>query len=87
MRHRVPIMAYSPLGSDNPVLGDPTLKKVADRHGVAPAAIAVAWTMRNGRTISIPESGSAAHVRENAKALEVQLNAADLAELDRAFPA
>jgi len=55
--------------------------------GYTPAAVALAWTMRSGHAISIPESGSAAHVRENAAALSLKLTAQDLADLDRAFPA
>jgi len=51
-----------------------------------PAAIALAWTIRSGRVIAIPESGSAAHVRENAAALSLGLTVEDLADLDRAFP-
>jgi len=86
-RHGVPIMAYSPLGSGNGLLRHPVLARVADRHAVAAAAVAIAWTMRNGRTISIPESGSVSHIRQDAAALALRLSAQDLAELDQAFPA
>ncbi len=85
-RHGMPIMAYSPLGSGGGLLQDAGLRRVATRLGVSPAAVAIAWTMRDGRTISIPESGSPDHVRENAAALTLRLSEADLAELDRAFP-
>ncbi|ACD60268.1 morphine 6-dehydrogenase (Naloxone reductase) [Xanthomonas oryzae pv. oryzae PXO99A] len=37
--------------------------------------------------IAITESGTAAHVRANAAACGLQLDARDLAEMDRAFPA
>lgn len=83
----VPIMAYSPLGNASGLLRHPALARVAARHGTTPAAAALAWTMRDGRTIAIPESGSSAHVRENAAAMTLRLDAADLAELDAAFPA
>lgn len=86
-RHGVPIMAYSPLGTgDRNLLGNPTLARVAARHAVAPAAVAIAWTMRGGQTIAIPESGSSPHIRAAAAALHLQLDAQDLAELDQAFP-
>jgi diketogulonate reductase-like aldo/keto reductase len=87
IRHAVPIMAYSPLGSGNDLLRNAALAAVAGRHGTNPAAVALAWTMRSGWSISIPESGSPAHVLENAAALTLDLTAQDLAELDRAFPA
>src|SRR5262245_13046513 len=38
----VMVMAYSPLGQ-GPLLRKPALRKVADRHGVDPAAVALAW--------------------------------------------
>lgn len=84
-RHGVPVMAYSPLGSGNDLLRNPALARVAERHASNPAAVAIAWTMRSGHVISIPESGAPAHVRQNAAALSVRLTAQDLAELDRAF--
>lgn len=86
-RHGVPLMAYSPLGSDGRLLRNPALAEVASKHAVTPAAVAIAWTMRDGTTMSIPESGSASHIRENARAAAVSLDAQDLALLDRAFPA
>jgi diketogulonate reductase-like aldo/keto reductase len=65
----------------------PALARVAERHASNPAAVALAWTMRSGHAISIPESGAAAHVRENAAALTLRLTEEDLAELDKGFPA
>ena len=85
-RHSVPIMAYSPLGRTGELLRNPALIRVAERRRVTPAAVALAWTIRSSRVIAIPESGSSAHVRENAEALSLGLTEADLAELDRAFP-
>ena len=86
--HRMPIMAYSPLGSGGRggLLSNPALKTVADARGVAPAAIALAWAMRDGRTIALMESGSAAHVREDAAAAALELSAAEIKALDAAFP-
>ncbi len=86
-RHGMPIMAYSPLGSGGGMLRNPGLARVAARLGTSPAAVAIAWTMRNGQTISIPESGSVDHVRENASAAGLRLSPQDLAELDQVFPA
>jgi diketogulonate reductase-like aldo/keto reductase len=87
-RHSVPIMAYSPLGRGSELLlQNAALMRVAERHHCSPAAIALAWTMRSGHVISIPESGSPAHVRENALAQWLRLTDLDLGELNQAFPA
>lgn len=85
--HRMPVMAYSPLGRGSALLQNPSLIAVARRHGVEPPAVALAWTMRSGRVITITESGSSEHVRQNAAALSLRLGEDDLKELDRAFPA
>ncbi len=85
-RHRVPIMAYSPLGRGGDLLRNPALVRVAGRHQSSPATIALAWTIRSGRVIAIPESGSPAHVRQNAAAFSLRLTDQDVDELNRAFP-
>jgi diketogulonate reductase-like aldo/keto reductase len=43
--------------------------------------------MRSGNVIAIPESGSVAHVRENAPAVSLRLGPDELRQLDQAFPA
>ncbi|MFL8061731.1 aldo/keto reductase [Xanthomonas vasicola] len=82
--HDVAVMAYSPLGS-RALLDHPVLRAIGDRRGVAATAVALAWAIRSGSVIAIPESGTPAHVRANAAACMLQLNAEDLAEIDRAF--
>ena len=84
-RHALPIMAYSPLGRGGDLLQNAGLARVAQRHQSSPAAVALAWTIRSGRVIAIPESGLPAHVRENASAGSLRLTDADLDELNRAF--
>jgi diketogulonate reductase-like aldo/keto reductase len=86
-QHEVAIMAYSPLGGPGTaLLGNRVLAPIAAAHNCSPAAVALAWTIRSGRVIAIPESGSAAHVKENAEALSLTLTPQDLAALDAAFP-
>jgi diketogulonate reductase-like aldo/keto reductase len=46
----------------------------------------VAWTIRSGNVIAIPESGSPAHVKENAVALSLTLTPQELQTLDAAHP-
>lgn len=50
----VPLVAYSPLVSDGSLLTNPILAEIANKHGVTHATVALAWTMRNGFTLSIP---------------------------------
>jgi diketogulonate reductase-like aldo/keto reductase len=55
------------------LLRDPTLARIGAGRGCSAAAVALAWTIRSGNVITIPESGSVAHVKENAVALSLTL--------------
>jgi diketogulonate reductase-like aldo/keto reductase len=86
-QRNMPVMAYSPLGGQGAsLLRDPTLARIAAAHGCSAAAVALAWTIRSGNVIAIPESGSAAHVKENAVALLLKLTPPDLQILNEAYP-
>jgi len=79
------VMAYTPI-EQGKILNDATLRQVASRHTATPAQIALAWVIRQEGMTAIPRASSPEHVRENARALDIQLTARDLEELDRAFP-
>ena len=68
----MPVMAYSPLGGDS-LVDDLTLARIGAAHNSSATAVALAWVMRSGNVIAIPELGSAAHVKENAVALLLRL--------------
>jgi diketogulonate reductase-like aldo/keto reductase len=86
-QHGMPVMAYSPLGgTGGSLLRDPTLVRIGAAHGCSAAAVALAWTIRSGNVIAIPESGSVAHVKENAVALSLTLTPQELQSLDAAYP-
>jgi diketogulonate reductase-like aldo/keto reductase len=85
--HKIPLMAYSPLGSGGRLLQSKALAAVAKRHNATPAQIAIAWSMRHGNVISIPKATDLAHARENAAAGAISLSAEDLATIDAAHPA
>jgi len=87
LHHNVPVMAYSPLGGDHHlVVGDSTLAKIGAAHNCSAAAVALAWVIRSGQVIAIPEAGSLEHVKENAQALSVELTPQDLQTLAAAYP-
>jgi diketogulonate reductase-like aldo/keto reductase len=86
-RRGMPVMAYSPLGGPNSkLLADPALARVAAAHGCSAAAVALAWAIRSGKVIAIPESGSVTHVQENAVALSLTLTPLEIEALDAAHP-
>ncbi len=84
-KHRIPIMAYSPLDQGK-LLRAREVERIAKRHSATAAQVALAWVLQQKNLIVIPKAGSEGHVRENYGALGVRLDAEDLAALDRAFP-
>ncbi|MGB0057990.1 MAG: aldo/keto reductase [Methyloceanibacter sp.] len=81
----MPVMAYAPLGESS-LVHDPTLARIGAAYGCSAAAVALAWAIRSGNVIAIPESGSPTHVKENAVALSLTLTERDLQTLDAAYP-
>ncbi len=82
---RVAIMAYSPLDQGR-LLSNRTLQQIAARHSATAAQVALAWLVRQDGMIVIPKATAPEHVRDNRGALDLALDAADLAALDHAFP-
>ena len=81
----MPLMAYCPLGGGD-LASHAVLAPIAARHGVASAAIAIAFLLSRPGVQAIPKTAKPGRVRELARAREVTLDADDLKALDRAFP-
>ncbi|MGW8789601.1 aldo/keto reductase family oxidoreductase [Streptomyces althioticus] len=78
----VAYVPYFPLGGFTP-LQSATLSRVAERHGVRPTAVALAWLLhRSPNILLIPGTSSAAHLRENVAGAGLTLTEEDLAALD-----
>ena len=82
----LPAMAYSPIEQGR-LAGHEALEQVAGRHGATGLQVALAWLLRRPDLMVIPKAGSVAHVAENRAAADLSLTEADIADLDRAFPA
>jgi diketogulonate reductase-like aldo/keto reductase len=81
----IPAMAYSPIEQGRlPTTG--ALAEVARRLGATINQIALAWALRRSDVIAIPKAATFAHVAENRSALDVTLDEAAVAALDRTFP-
>jgi diketogulonate reductase-like aldo/keto reductase len=88
--HRIAHVAYSPLGqgdfpSARSAQGQ-VLERVAGRLGATARQVALAFLTRSEGMFAIPKAEAPEHVRENAGAGDVRLSAADIAEIDKAFP-
>lgn len=84
-RHRMPVMAYSPVGQGGGLLRHKALRTVAEQHDVTPAQVALAWALRHPHVIAIPKAADPIHVRANAVAAGLVLTPGDLTTIDAAF--
>lgn len=88
--HGVTVTAYSPFGhSDFPSArseGGLVLQQIADAHGATPRHVALAFLTRAPSVVTIPKASSAEHAAENAAAGGLTLTAAEIAQIDKAFP-
>jgi diketogulonate reductase-like aldo/keto reductase len=82
----MPLMAYSPIEQGRLPRGG-ALQDIARKHQASPFQIALAWLLNRPGVIAIPKASSVQHVRENRKALEIQVTPDDLAAIDAEFPA
>ncbi|ORY25638.1 putative NADP(+) coupled glycerol dehydrogenase [Naematelia encephala] len=74
------LQAYSPLGStSSPMLSDPEIQEIADKHGVPLATILISWAVNRG-TVVLPKSVTPSRIASNLKV--VKLDADDMAKLD-----
>ena len=65
---------------DHPRHG-PVLRAIADRHGVLPQHVKLAWTLQHGAAC-VARSSDPGHIKENTKVLDVKLTPEDMATLD-----
>jgi diketogulonate reductase-like aldo/keto reductase len=79
------VMAYTPIEPAR-ILRSTTLRDIARRHHATPVQIALAWVIRQDGVMAIPRTSSPEHVRENAGAIDIELSARDLQEIDRGMP-
>jgi diketogulonate reductase-like aldo/keto reductase len=83
--HGVPVMAYSPIEQAR-LLRNASLKAFAQRAGMTPAQVALAWLLSKDDVIAIPKTSRPETVKENAAARDKRLTPEQLAELDEHFP-
>lgn len=78
----IAFVPYFPLGGFSP-LQSGTLDAIADRLGVRPMGVALAWLLqRSPNILLIPGTSSVAHLHENVAGAGVELSPDVIAELD-----
>ncbi len=87
----IPVISYCPLAQagmlSDGLMSNPVLLRIAEKHSVSVAVILLSFAIRNGKTIAIPRSSKSEHVRDNRRALDVELDQEDLLLINKEFPA
>lgn len=79
-KHGIIVTGYMPFAVGK-VLKDDTIVAIAEKHGVSAAEVVVAWELANG-LVTIPSSTKRKNLETNFKALELTLDAEDIAKID-----
>ncbi|WP_430610950.1 aldo/keto reductase [Enterococcus sp. DIV0876] len=86
---QIPLIAYSPIAQGdsrgNHFRNDPLLKEMAEEKGISVFQLLLAWTIRNGQTLAIPQTSDAQHMVQNIEAKQIRFSAEDLEKIDARF--
>ncbi|KRL89308.1 aldo/keto reductase [Lactobacillus kalixensis] len=72
--------AYSPLGTGG-LLGNETVKKVAENYGKSPAQVLIRWSLQHG-FLPLPKSVHPEYIEANADVFDFEISPEDMAALD-----
>lgn len=73
--------AWSPIAKGGDLLGDPTLKLIAEKHDRTPAQVVLRWHLQNG-VIVIPKTVRRERMLENFELFDFELDERDMAAID-----
>ncbi|EHO45193.1 aldo/keto reductase [Lentilactobacillus kisonensis] len=86
---KIPFIAYTPVGAGDEqgrLTTNKTVREIAAAHQVSPWQLILAWAIRDGNTLAIPQSGDPKHAAANVAAANITLSSAELAKIDEVFP-
>lgn len=78
--HHILLEAYSPLARGD-VFDNETIKEIADKHGVTPAQVSLAWILSDKERLAIPKTANPDHLQGNLDAINIELSAEELEKI------
>jgi len=79
--HDYTLVAYSPLARGK-ALELPEITSIAEKAGVSPAQVCLAWVTGHDNVVAIPKASTEEHIRDNWEALEFTLSPEDRDRID-----
>jgi len=88
---RIAVVAYTPFGEAPGLFTAQApegrvLREIAEVHHATPRQVALAFLLRHPDVFVIPKASTLPHVADNAAAAALELNAAQIAQIDAVFP-
>ncbi|HTX03006.1 MAG TPA: aldo/keto reductase [Candidatus Acidoferrales bacterium] len=89
-RNDVAVVAYTPFGR-SPIPNESTprgraLAEIGKKHNVTSRSVILAFLTRESNVFTIPKAATIPHVEDNARAGDVDLDADDIAQIEKAYP-
>lgn len=85
------MMAYCPIAHNQSMrmklVKNQLLIKLSQKYEITPEQLLLYFVLQQENVLAIPKAGTPAHVRENAKVIELKLLEEDLIMLEKEFPA
>lgn len=81
----LPLMAYSPI-DQGALAREERLCTLARARGASAAQVALAWILRQRGVVAIPKAARLEHLQENLAALQIELSASEVEQIERWFP-
>lgn len=78
--HHILLEAYSPLARGD-VFDNKIIKDIADKYGITPAQVSLAWILSDKQRIAIPKTSNPEHLQGNLDAIKVELSADELEKI------
>ncbi|XJS10822.1 aldo/keto reductase [Aerococcaceae bacterium WGS1372] len=89
-QHNIPLIAYSPVAQGDSLGAGFTkhegMMTLAEKYDCDVYQLALAWCIRDGNTIAIPQSSNSEHVLANIQAAGIELDQEDLEMIDQLYP-
>ena len=68
------MVAYTPIGRGGELLGNPTIREAAERHGKTPAQVVLRWGIEQEAVAAIPRTSNPDRLRENIDIFDFELD-------------
>ena len=81
-QHNLTLTAYSPIAQGK-VLGNPTLKSIADKYGKNEVQVSLRWLMQQDNVLAIPRTSKTSHLKSNIDVFDFELTQEEMNQINQ----